>query len=56
MLEIASLLVGILRRVHIEPSPGYTINPRQVIVVRPVVKEREMVAMPLRIIPHAEPL
>jgi hypothetical protein len=55
-LEIAALLVGVLRKVHIEPSPGYTIKPKQVIVVRPVVEEREMVAMPLRIIPHAQPL
>lgn len=51
MLEIAAFLVSILRRVRLEPSPSYDVSNKPVIVTRPVVKGKGVVALPLRIIP-----
>lgn len=53
MLEIAALLVGVLRRVSVAPSPYHTVVAKQVIVARPTVLDKNVAALPLAITPLA---
>lgn len=50
MLEIMALLVGVLSKVHLEPSK-YQVRTTPVLIARPVVKGLEVVGAPLRVTP-----
>lgn len=50
MLEIIALLVGVLSRVHLQPSK-YQVKTSPVLVSRPIIKGLDIVGLPLQLTP-----